>query len=253
MNRFRQVRGEGLIVPLALLLFWQAAAIWQATPLFPGPWDVTKSLVRHTPEILSELGITLLRAAAGFLVAAVLMIPLGVFLGRFRRIGTLVEPLIDMIATLPPPAVVPIVMLFAGTGDAAKIVVIAYAAAIPLLINTTEAARTIHPMAGQVARALHLSRIETMRLVDLPSSLPMVVTGARLAIASSLLVSVTSEMLLATDGIGVFLQKRQELFQISAGLAGIAYISLAGLLINAGLVRLERRWLFWHYRRRDAG
>jgi NitT/TauT family transport system permease protein len=141
------------------------------------------------------------------------------------------------------------VMLFAGTGDLAKIALIAYAAGVPLLMNTYEASHGIHPMMTQLARSLHLTRLETMRLIDLPSSLPMIATGARLAIASSLLVSVTSEMLLATNGIGVFLQRSQEYFDIDAGLAGIAFISLAGLIVNALMLRLERRWLFWHYRR----
>lgn len=76
----------------------------------------------------------------------------------------------------------------------------------------------------------------------------MIVTGARLAIASSLLVSVTSEMLLATNGIGVCLQRSQETFKIDAGLAGVAFISLAGIIVNAGMQKLDQRWLFWHYR-----
>ena len=76
----------------------------------------------------------------------------------------------------------------------------------------------------------------------------MIATGARLAIASSLLVSVTSEMLLSTNGIGTYLQRSQENFRLDAGLAGIAFISLAGILVNAGVFRLEKKWLFWHYR-----
>jgi NitT/TauT family transport system permease protein len=128
-------------------------------------------------------------------------------------------------------------MLFAGTGDWAKIVIIAYAAAVPLLMNTYEASHSIHPMLGRVAKSLQLTRLETMRYIDLPSSLPMIATGARLAIASS-----------ATNGIGVYLQRSQEYFRIDAGLAGIAFISLVGMIISALVFRLERQWLFWHYR-----
>lgn len=238
---------NGLVLPVILLLIWQVLA-WRAhTPLFPGPLQVAQSIAKLYPAILGELGHTLLRAAVSFVVAAVIFIPLGILLGRLRLLGALLEPAIDMLATLPPPAVVPIVMLFAGTGDGAKIVIIAYAAAVPLLMNTYEASRTIHPAANQVARALNLTRLEAMWHIDLPASLPMIATGIRLAVSSALLVSVTSEMLLATNGIGVLIQRQQENFQIAGGLAAITFISLAGLIINSLVFEFEKRWLFWHY------
>lgn len=241
-------RWSPLLLPLGLLLAWQAAAWNAGSPLLPGPWQVALATLKSWRMILPELGITLWRAALGFLLAAAITVPLGILLGRLKRLGQLLEPLMDMLATLPPPAVVPLVMLFAGTGDGAKVTIIAYAAAVPLLVNTFEASKTLNPMASLVARSLHLTRLETMRLIDLPAALPMIATGIRLGVASALLVSVTSEMLLSTNGIGVFLQRSQENFQIAAGLAGIVFISLAGLAVNAAVLRFERRWLFWHYR-----
>lgn len=243
---------DGLVVPVVILLAWQVLAWRASTPLFPGPWQVSLSIWKLYPQIVGELGYTLYRAASGFLVAAAVMIPLGILLGRSKTVGAIVEPIMDMMATLPPPAVVPIVMLFAGTGDIAKIVIIAYAAAVPLVMNTYEASKTLHPMANMVARSLRLSRLETMLHVDLPASLPMIATGIRLAVASALLVSVTSEMLLATNGIGVFIQRQQENFQISGGLAAIAFIAVVGLLINNLVFMGEKRWLFWHYRSSDT-
>ena len=244
---------NALVLPLLILLVWHGLSIRAHTPLFPGPWQVMLALYRLYPAILAELGHTLVRAGIGFVIAAVIAIPLGVMLGRFKLVGRILEPAIDMLATLPPPAVVPTVMLFAGTGDAAKIVIICYAAAIPLLMNTYEASKTIHPSANLVARSLSLTRFEAMIHIDLPSSLPMIATGARLAVSSALLVSVTSEMLLATNGIGVFIQRQQENFQIAGGLAGIAFISLAGLIINSLVFQFEKRWLFWHYQSQAAG
>lgn len=243
---------NGLFLPVLLLVIWQGLA-WRAhTPLFPGPLQVAQAIARLYPSILGELGHTLQRAAISFLIAAVIFIPLGILLGRLRLLGQLLEPAIDMLATLPPPAVVPIVMLFAGTGDGAKIVIIAYAAAVPLLMNTYEASRTVHPAANQVALALNLTRLEAMWHIDLPASLPMIATGIRLAVSSALLVSVTSEMLLATNGIGVLIQRQQENFQIAGGLAAIAFISLMGLIINSLVFEFEKRWLFWHYRHAGA-
>ena len=247
MKRETRIAVMGLVVPLAILAIWQLATLGQKTPLFPGPAMVAGAMWTNAFVIVAELRFTIWRAAAGFALAAVTMIPLGIFLGRVRLLGRIVEPIMDMLATLPPPAVIPLVMLFAGTGDWAKVVIIAYAAAVPLLMNTYEASQSIHPMLSHVARSLHLSRLETMRLIDWPCSLPMIATGARLAIAASFLVSVTAEMLLSTNGIGTFLLRSQETYKIDAGLAGIAFISIAGIIVNAGVFRLEKKWLFWHY------
>lgn len=242
-----------LIVPLAIVAAWQLAALHYATPLFPGPIKVAIALFDNFGTITLQLGITLTRAAIGFLIALLAMIPLGIVLGRLHLLGRLAEPIMDMLATLPPPAVIPLVMLLAGTGDAAKIAVIAYAAAVPLLINTYEASKGIHPMFSRVAASVRLTPLETMRLIDWPASLPMIATGARLAIASSLLVSITSEMLLATNGIGVVLQRSQDNFRNDQGLASICVIALVGMLINMAMLRLEQHWLFWHYRGGASG
>lgn len=247
-----KIAWNALVLPILILLVWQGLAIRAHTPLFPGPWQIMLSIIRLYPQIIGQLGHTLQRAFIGFLVAAALMVPLGILLGRLKLLGQILEPAIDMMATLPPPAVVPIVMLFAGTGDAAKIVIICYAASVPLLMNTYEASKTVHPSANLVARAMHLTRLEAMWHIDLPAALPMIATGVRLAVSSALLVSVTSEMLLATNGIGVFIQRQQENFQIADGLAGIAFISLAGLIINSFVFQFEKRWLFWHYRNLDT-
>ncbi len=241
-----------LAVPVALVALWQFAAWLQATPLFPGPDRVAIAFWHNADKIASQIGITLLRAAAGFALALLTMVPLGLLLGRFQTAGRLLEPAMDMLATLPPPAIVPLAMLFAGTGDWAKILVIGYAAAVPLLMNTYEASKGIDPMLSRVATAFRLTPLEIMRLIDWPASLPMIATGARLAIASSLLVSVTSEMLLATNGIGVFLQRAQETFRMDQGLAGILAIAVTGLIINTGVWKLEQRWLGWHYRNKDG-
>ena len=90
---------------------------------------------------------------------------------------------------------------------------------------------------------------KTLRLIDLPSSMPMIATGARLAVATSLLVSLKSEMLLSIKGIGTYLHRGQETFKIVAGFIGIAFISLVGIIISNLVLRLEKRWLFWQYRK----
>jgi ABC-type anion transport system duplicated permease subunit len=87
-----------------------------------------------------------------------------------------------------------------------------------------------------------------MALIDLPAALPGIVTGLRLGVTAAMLVTITSEMLLSTNGLGAFVQRSQESLQVSTGLAGIVAIAIMGLAINIGLRLVEDRLLFWHYR-----
>lgn len=243
----------GILFLLALAAAWQVAASAIASPSFPGFGDVIHAVVKNYAVFALEMSHTLMRAGVGFLLALSTMLPLGVVLGRMRTIGDLAEPVIELIRPLPPIAVVPVAMILFGIGDAAKISVIAYGAAFPILINAIEAVRASHPMLSNVARALRLTPFETMWLIDLPAALPQMVAGVRLSVAVSLLVAVVTEMMLSTDGMGMFLMRAQERFEIANGLAGLLIIALMALAINSAVLAIERRLIRWHHARLVGG
>lgn len=243
----------GVLFLLALASAWHVAALAIGSPSFPSFVQVIHAVVTNHAVFALEMSRTLMRAGAGFALALMTMLPLGVVLGRVRTIGDLAEPVIELIRPLPPIAVVPVAMILLGIGDAAKISVIAYGAAFPILINTIEAVRASHPMLSNVARALRLTPAETMRLIDLPAALPQIVAGVRLSVAASVLVAVVAEMMLSTDGMGMFLMRAQERFEIANGLAGLLIIALIALAINTAVLAIERRLLRWHYARLGGG
>lgn len=236
-----------IIFAALLLLLWEVTARLSGNHFLPSFLDTLAALRNNFGLIISQMGMTLLRAAIGLGIAAATMIPFGILIGRVRLLGEIFEPVVNMLRPLPPPAVAPIAMLFAGTGDAGKIAMIVFACAFPILLNTIDGVRASHPMLTNVARSLRLKRWETMWFVDLPSTLPIIMTGIRLAVSAALLVSVVSEMLLTTDGIGVYLLRSQELFRISDGLAGVLVVATVGWLVNLIVMRLDRRLLRWHY------
>lgn len=237
------------IAGLAIVLIaWHFLAGEENAVDIPSPLNIVASAIENWFILLKELGITLLRAGTSFMLAAVTMVPLGIACARARWLGEPLEPVIQFIVAIPPPAVIPIVMLFAGIGDGAKISVVYYAAAPLVLINTIEGVKNSPPTLDLVGRSLRLRASELMTLIDLPAAMPAVLTGIRLAIGASLLVSITSEMLLSTNGIGTFVQRSQESYNVAATLAGISVISIVGLLINVVILRIEKRLLFWHYR-----
>lgn len=245
----QRLNWPGLIFMAALLLAWELSARAIGSPSFPGFAAVVRSLVADLPVFAEQIAITLWRAAAGFGLALVTMLPLGIFIGRTPKVGQYLEPAIDLLRPLPPLAIVPVAMLFAGTGSVAKISVIFYSASFPLLLNAIDATHATHPLLVNVGRSIGLTRSEIMRLIDLPAALPQIMSGVRLSVALALLISVSSEMLLSTDGLGNYLMRAQEQFQIASGLAGIVVIALISLLVNTVVLRVEQRLLAWHHAR----
>jgi ABC-type nitrate/sulfonate/bicarbonate transport system permease component len=239
--------GWGLL--LAMAVAWELAARVAATSNFPGLFATLAAFVRHADAFAGAIGVTLLRAAAGFALALVTMLPLGVVIGRVPRLGHYLEPLVELLRPLPPLAIVPVAMLFAGTGSAAKILVVFYSTAFPILLSAIAATRATHPVLLQTARSLGLSRWEIMREVDLPAALPQIAAGIRIAVALAILISVSSEMLLATDGIGHFIMRAQERFEVAQGLAALLLIAAVALAVNGALFAVERRVLGWHHER----
>lgn len=237
------------LLSLVLVLGGLQAVAWHFdTVLFPGPWQTAAAVAGNFGTIAGQMGDTLRRAFTAFGLSVLVMVPFGIASGRLRPLGLVVDPILEFLAAIPPPAVIPIVMLLAGIGDTAKIAVIVYALIPNVMINTIETVRQSPPMLERVGRSLRLGRLEAMALIDLPAAMPGIITGLRLAITTSLLVTITAEMLLSTNGIGAFIQRSQQSFHVADGLGGIVAISITGLVLNLALRQIEKRLLFWHYR-----
>jgi NitT/TauT family transport system permease protein len=247
MQRKSQFDWAPIVLLGLLALVWEVGPSLSGSKNFPPLSNILHAFWSNGSEIALQSMHTLRRAGTGMLLAVVTMIPLGIFIGRSRILAQLLEPIIDLLRPLPPIALVPVVMLFAGIGDAAKITVITYAASFPILIHAVDGVRGMHPMFATVSKALRLTRMEAHFLVDLRAILPVLFTGLRLAVANALLVAVTSEMLLSTDGIGLFIMASQERFRIANGLAGILVVAVLGWLVNRAIIVLDRRFLAWHY------
>jgi NitT/TauT family transport system permease protein len=213
----------------------------------PGALRVGERMFAIREQLGYELLQTLYRAAFGLLLAILIMIPLGIVLGRITFWARLFEPIIDLLRPLPTPAIIPLVMLIAGISDGAKIGVIFYGTSFPILLNTIDAVRGVHPTISLSAQSLRLTPYEAFYFVYLPAGLPQIMAGIRTSVSIALLIGVTSEMLLSTDGLGVFLVRSQETFRLTDGLAAISLLAICAFLINRLNLWVERRVLFWHH------
>ncbi|MFJ9539971.1 ABC transporter permease [Streptomyces sp. NPDC101225] len=239
-----------LVVAVAL---WQGAAQAHASVYFPPPgriaarahalWfsgPVGRGFLTDAAvaDILPSLG----RMAAGFSIAAVTGIALGLAVGRSRRAYALCNPVLQFARAVPPPALVPVFVVVLALGTPMQIVAIAFSAVWPVLINTAEGARNTDPLRLDVAAVLRLNPVERLRFLLLPSALPRIFAGLRLSLSLSLILMVFSELLPgAADGIGFTLTDAQSRSDLLTVWAALLLLGVLGYVLNTALLAVERR------------
>lgn len=199
------------------------------------------------PAFLSDLGATLIAWALGVGLALVLGVVLGLWLGLSPTAYEIGLPLVNLLRPIPSVCIIPLAILTIGQGLSMKLLLVGYAALWPILINTVYGVHGADPVATDTARCFGLPRHAVLRRIVLPQAAPMIFTGFRISASIGLVVIVSAELLAATSsGIGAYI------FRTSASggnldsvLAGAAYAGLLGMIVNAGLAGLDRRWFGW--------
>ena len=198
-------------------------------------------------EFMSHLGATIGAAALGLLVAAALAVPAGTLLGASRSTQAASRALIEFLRPIPSVALIPLAILIFGHGTSMKVAIIAYAAVWPILFNAVVGVHSVDPLTKDAARTFGLGRLAILVRVELPSALPFVVTGIRVAAAIALILAISTELLAGgRAGIGIWMLEvgaagtRADLLY-----AGTVVAGLLGWAINAIMVHAERRLLAW--------
>ncbi|MDR1773401.1 MAG: ABC transporter permease [Clostridioides sp.] len=176
-----------IIVIIAIIALWQVTAIRLGSPLLlPEPLEVFKGLVICVTdiEILKNLGITLQRVLKGFGFAFLIGIPIGILMGFSRKFEKAVSPIIDSIRQVPIMAWVPLTIVWFGIGDGPTIFLIGFSGVFPIILNTMQGVRAISKDYYNAARSMGASPISIFFNVMLPSALPDILTGSRLAIST---------------------------------------------------------------------
>jgi ABC-type nitrate/sulfonate/bicarbonate transport system permease component len=236
-----------LVLPLVLLLAWEYLGRTLGNVYLPPLSSVLRTLrddwfFDHT---VADLIPSLERFATGYVVGSVIGIALGIAIGSSRRVAQYLEPTLEFLRALPAVAIIPVAVLAFGLGSSMRIAVIVFGVLFPVLVNTTVGARSCRQERIDVARMYGLSRMQIIRRVVLPSALPMISTGLRVALPIALIMMVVSELVGGQNGIGFYLLTGQSLFNISGMFAALFILGILGNLVNAGYARLERKWLFW--------
>ena len=233
-----------------------ATALTQLIPTiyFPTPAEVWQAFTQIVAQGYADGRLhehffhSLKLVAMGFVAATAIGVPLGIAMGASRGIEALVNPVFLLIRPIPPLAWIPLAIVWLGLGDAAKVLVIWFAAFVPAVINSHAGVRSIEPHLVEAARSLGIRGPMLVREVLLPGAMPLVFTGLRLSMQACWTTLVAGELIGAILGLGhVLYQAGLDIFpaMIVVGMAGVA---VAGALTTLALGWIEDRALPWRRR-----
>jgi ABC-type nitrate/sulfonate/bicarbonate transport system permease component len=250
----RQVGWRLIFNLLGVLIFlgvWEAVprvVPWINTVLFPPPSKVVDTLwpMLLSGEIAHNIVVSLGRAGAGFLIAAVLGIAAGVITARVRVLQHLTEPLLHGFRAIPVIALVPLSVLWFGIGESAKVALVATGAFFPIWIATFIGVRDVHIVSLRSAACLGVGRLATMVWVILPAALPFILTGLRQAMAISLIVLVAAELSGATAGVAYMMSMGHQLFRVDVMFIGLLLLGTLGFVFDRLFVLLTQRLFPWY-------
>jgi NitT/TauT family transport system permease protein len=196
-------------------------------------------------QLAEHVEASLVRSLSGFGLAIAVAVPLGLFIGWYKRVATLLNPVLELFRNTAALALLPVFVLILGLGETSKIAIILYGCSWPILLNTISGVRTVDPLLVKSARSLGLPPLRLFQKVVLPAAVPTIFTGIRLAGAYSILILIAAELVGAKAGLGYLITYAQFNFDVPDMYAGIITISAIGLVINQLLVALERRFSTW--------
>ena len=239
-----------MITVLAAWYVFSASGVLPATR-FPAPrevWEALRQIVlagyadaQLHVHILHSVELVLM----GFAVAVASGVPLGLAMGWSKRVEALINPAFLLIRPIPPLAWIPLAIVWLGLGDAAKVLVIWFAAFVPSVINSYAGVRSIEPYLIEAARTLGVTRWMMVREVLVPGAAPMIFTGLRLSLQACWTTLVAGELIGAAAGLGrVLSQGALDIFpaMILVGMVGVAF---AGGVMTWALGRIELRAMPW--------
>lgn len=229
--------------------------LWELAPrtglvdpaFFPSFTEVVKAWwgLVASGELFAHFQASITRSVAGFVLAIVIAIPLGLIIGWYPIARDVLNPILELFRNTAALALLPVFMLLLGIGETSKIAIVLFACTWPILLNTIAAVRNVDPLLIKSAHSMNISSFKLFYKVILPASVPTMFTGIRMAGTGAILVLIAAEMVGAKEGLGYLITYAQYNFMIPEMYAGILSISILGLVINYGLLALERRLSRW--------
>jgi len=253
LPRLRAPRPDRLIpwiVPLVIVLLWQAACLSGLVParVLPAPSDVAIAgwkLVK-SGELARNIWVSLWRAGIGFLIGGSIGFGLGLANGLSELSSKLTDTTLQMVRNIPHLALIPLVILWFGIDETAKLFLVALGVFFPIYINTLHGIRTVDPQLREMGRIYGMNDRELFRRVIFPSALPSIFVGLRFALGIMWLTLIVAETIAASSGLGYMAMQAREFMQIDVVVLSILIYALLGKLADSASRALEQLTLSWH-------
>ena len=242
-----------LAVISVLLAAWWLVVVQTHSVIFPTPWQVVTGTVELIRDgtLFTHIGASLMRVGAGFSLAVLVAVPLGLWLGWVRGAYSTLNPLFQILRPISPIAWIPIAILWFGVGNASPIYLIFISSVFPMIVQTTAGVHTIERRYLRAAENFGVSRYTLFRQVVIPAVLPQIIVGMRIGLGVAWLVVVAAEMIALRSGLGyLIIDSRNAGNRYDLVIAGMIIIGLIGLLLDGVMRLLEGlksvRWRYAH-------
>jgi ABC-type nitrate/sulfonate/bicarbonate transport system permease component len=233
---------------LCVAVWWVASRFGGVNPvLLPDPTAVARAFYQLSVSGALEQHIltSLKRVLAGFAVAAVLGVPLGLILGLYRPVEAFADGLLSLLRPIPPFAWIPLAILWFGIGDGSTEFIVVYAAFFPILLNTIAGVRGIDRMLLRAAHSIGARGVSLFWHVIIPGALPTVFTGLRIGLGIAWMSIVAAELVAAQSGLGYMIMFYRSLFITENVLVGMLSIGVLGFLMDCAMRLVEARLMPW--------
>src|SRR6478672_12129898 len=239
LRGFAAVPGRGFLLTAGSIaiafLSWQVLSTFIFNPfLIPPPLEVIRTAIPMilSGEILADVSISMSRVLVGFVVGSLAAIVFGVLLGRLQLLHDPLDPIIELMRYLSPTAMIPIAVIWFGIGELSKYFLIFWGTFFIVLVNTIAGVWRAPIARQRAAECLGANQVQIFVLVIIPSAAPYIVTGMRVAMASSYMSIIPAEMLAADSGIGYLLQRSSMLLQTNRIFVALLTICVLGFIVD---------------------
>jgi len=235
---------------LALFLLWEIVCRAFKVPLtiLPAPSEVFAALWQYRAPIADNSWVTLWTTLVGFFIATVFGLGLGIAIGWHRAIYAGIYPVLVGFNSIPKVAVVPVLILWFGLGEIPAILTAFLISFFPIAVNVATGLATTEPELEDVLRALGASKLDIMKKVGIPRSLPYFFGSLKVAITLAFVGAVVSETVGANKGLGKLMLDAQASFQVPIVFAGLLVLAVLGILLYAATAMIEARFTGWAFR-----
>lgn len=248
MTRRLSYVGLGLVLPVALVALWWFGSASSTSFYFPPLANILETFRELWVFDLVPVHVvpSLISIGLGLLASIVIGVTVGVVLGLSPFISETVSPVLQFLRYLPAVALLPLAIQLIGIGLEMRVTIIVLGAVWPILLNTMDGVRAIHPSIADVARSNRVRRRDWILRIVLPAASPQIFAGIRASLAVAVVLMVASELLGSSSGMGYFILESQRQFSLPEMWSGMILLGIIGYLLNVLFGVIEHRVLAWH-------